>query len=280
MGLLHPPSRGPGDQRQLGLCCEGHSTWALSTAGSAHGGQTLPSPALQASIHLSPETVTSSFQSWGAVSRPGLSEQDDSPAFLLGCWGRGCFQRCGPCQRSQPQDESRTSLGPGAVGRHHVTQQREVERSMWSVSVPCPCCFPLPPETWLWVRLPERERVALGPSWASTPNSEGRPPLRTHSKPGKSEQALAAPAVLWPHGPFPALTVAYFLPGTWKCGSAFTRRAWGLGKQKEAREPAGAWWAPPHPTSLAPLPLPPPARYKAGREGPAPTASSSRVLAP
>lgn len=69
VGLPHLPSKGPGDQGRLGLCCEGHSTWAPRTAGRAHGGQTLPSPACQASTHPSPKTATDSFQA--VVQCPG-----------------------------------------------------------------------------------------------------------------------------------------------------------------------------------------------------------------
>lgn len=175
-----------------------------------------------------------------------MSGQDSSPAFPSGCWGRGRVKGADPRMSPGP------AWGPERWG-DTVPPSRGKRGEARGLSVsPVPAAFPLPPRAGCGSGSRGGRELPSSPPGPAPP-ARGEAPLRTHPKPGKSEQALAGPAVLWPHGPVPASTVAYFLPGAWKCGSAFTHRARGPGKQKEAQEPAGAWWALPQPSGAPAL---------------------------
>lgn len=191
-------------------------------------------------------------------SRPWCSVRAGQQPSLSGCWGRGRVKGADPRMSPGPAwgperwgDTVPPRRGSGGETLCHPAEGRGEKHAV------CQCPPPLLPS-----HCPREPAVGQAPAAGGScprarlgqhPRHGGRPPLRTHPKPGKSEQALAGPAVLWPHGPVPASTVAYFLPGAWKCGSAFTHRARGPGKQKEAQEPAGAWWALPQPSGAPAL---------------------------
>lgn len=218
-------------------------------------------------------------------SRPWCSVRaGQQPSFPVGMLGKG------PRQRSRPQDESGAGLGPGAVGRHCAapqrdavgrhcaTPQRDAGRRTRSVSVPRPCCLPTAPESRLWVRLPRREGAALEPAWASTPGTGGGPPsgptpsLESLSRRWLALQSCGRTARCQPRR-WPTFCQAHgnvgqrLLTGP---AARVNRR-----KHKSPRGPGG-----PCPSPVVPLPLPPPACHKAGREGPVPPPSPSRVSAP